>query len=287
MTTMTWTAVGERFYEVGVDRGVLYIDDVGVAWTGLVSVSESPVGGEAKAYYIDGIKYLNLAAREEFEATIEAYTYPDEFAQCDGSNSISNGLSFTQQKRKSFGLAYRSNVGNDIDGVDHAYKLHLVYGALAAPSQNVHATISENIDPYNFSWKITTKPEILQDHRPTSHFIIDSRETPVALLAFIENILYGEDLVAARLPTVLELTYLFFLFENSLLEGGIPDSQAPFGYDGGFITSIQESFIDGGGPGEGDPFIDAGLPTEPPYYFYSGGDLPTSVQTATFDGGTL
>jgi hypothetical protein len=161
MARLVWDTVGERFYETGVDRGVLYLPtagayDTGVAWNGLTTVTESPSGAEATPQYADNIKYLNLVSAEEFGGTIEAFTYPDEFAQCDGSAEPVPGLRVGQQSRKTFGLSYRTKVGNDTDGSDHGYKLHLVYGCLAAPSEKAYATVNDSPEAIALSWEFTT-----------------------------------------------------------------------------------------------------------------------------------
>lgn len=206
MPRLTWSAVGERFYETGIDRGVLYVDnEIGVAWTGLISVTENSSGGEAKPYYLDGIKYLNLSAAEEFEATLNAFSSPSEFAQCDGVASIHNGLFATQQPRKSFGFSYRTRVGNDLDGSDHGYKIHLVYNALSEPSDNAYSTIGESAEPSIFSWQISTLPPGLTGYKPTAHFVIDSRRTPKGLMAHIEDLLYGSIANSPRLLPPQEL----------------------------------------------------------------------------------
>ena len=210
MSRLTWRNMGERFYEIGVDRGVLYVDlNPGVAWTGLVSVSESPSGGDPKPFYIDGVKYLNLASVEEFEATIVAYYSPPEFAPCDGITSIQNGLFVTQQPRKSFGLSYRSKIGNDLEGSDHAYKIHLVYNALAAPTNRSNTTIgnSNNLDA--FSWSITTLAPDITGYKRTAHLVIDSRTTEPSILSTVEDILYGSESTSARLPDPDELIAIF------------------------------------------------------------------------------
>lgn len=210
MSRLTWNSVSERFYETGVDRGVLYIaNQVGVAWTGLTSVEEAPTGGDARPYYIDGIKFLNVAAAEEFEATINAFFSPPEFGQCDGISSVQNGLFATQQPRKSFGLSYRTLIGNDVNGSGHAYKIHLVYNALAAPSSRANNTMGDSVEPSLFSWQITTLPPALTGYKPTAHFVIDSRTTSVPILTRLENVLYGTDTVAPRLPTPSELITLY------------------------------------------------------------------------------
>jgi hypothetical protein len=174
MTRLNWDVVGERTFETGVDRGVLYVDGSdGVPWNGLISVSESPSGADLSEYYIDGIKYLQLLAGEEFTATIDAFTYPDEFASCDGTRSVGNGLFVTQQPRKGFSLSYRSQVGNDVDGISHGYKIHVVYNALAAPSARQRNSLSDSIAPLNFSWQISTKPPRFAGYKPTAHLVID------------------------------------------------------------------------------------------------------------------
>lgn len=249
MTKLSWGAVGERFYEAGVDQGVLYVGaNDGVPWNGLVSVSEAPTGGDATPYYVDGVKYFNQLSSEEFEATLEAYTYPDEFAECDGTVSVSNGLSATQQKRKSFGLSYRTKVGNDLDGVDHAYKIHLIYNAYASPSGQTHSTISDSYDPFNFSWKLTTVPPAFKGSRPTAHFVVDSRETPSEVLSRIEEVLYGSASETSRLPTVPELRYIFESYNASQFDAGAVNEPYYATFDGGPPISNQTSTVDGGAP---------------------------------------
>lgn len=209
MPRLDWYAVGSRTYEVGVDRGVLYIDSQpGVPWNGLTSVSESATGGEAKAYYIDGVKYLNISTPEEFQATITAFTYPDEFGQCDGTAQVRTGLFVTQQRRKSFGMSYRTKIGNDLTP-DHGYKIHLIYNALAAPSDRSHSTISDSTDPNDFSWTVTTRPPVTAGYHRTAHIVIDSRYTDPVTLAAVEDILYGTDILSASLPTLAELATIF------------------------------------------------------------------------------
>lgn len=209
MTRLSWDAVGERYYESGVDRGVLYVDGGGFAWPGLVAVSESPTGGDPTPHYIDGYKYLNVASAEEFEASIEAFSAPSQFAPCDGVNQMYGGLLITQQRRKSFGFAYRTKIGNDTDGLDHAYKIHLVYNALAAPSNRTNTTISETGEATTQSWNITTLAPRLAGYRPTAHFVIDSRTTPEATMVAVENRLYGTEATAPSQPTVTDLLTIF------------------------------------------------------------------------------
>jgi hypothetical protein len=206
---LTWDGVGDRFYESGIDRGVLYIPngsgvyDTGFAWNGLVSVTETPSGAEANPQYADNIKYLNLLSAEDFGGTIEAFTYPDEFAQCDGTVEIVTGAMAGQQARKTFGLCYRTKVGNDVDGQDHGYKLHLVYGCLASPSEKAYSTINESPEALTFSWEFTTTPAPITGHSPTAVITIDSRTAPAPELAALEVILYGEDVgpTQPKLPT--------------------------------------------------------------------------------------
>lgn len=210
MSRLTWGAPSERFFETGVDRGVLYVGiSAGVPWNGLVSVSESPTGGEPKPAYIDGYKFRNIASSEEFVATLEAFAAPKEFSPCDGSVSIQNGLIATQQPRRSFGLSYRTKVGNAVDGADHAYKIHLVYNSLAAPAQRTNTTLSDSPGLNALSWSLTTLPPPVTGYKPTAHWIIDSRETPIGLLNTFEDVLYGNAAAAPRMPSVSELITMF------------------------------------------------------------------------------
>jgi hypothetical protein len=215
MTALTWDEVGKRLYETGVDHGVLYIPDEsgsyedGYAWNGLTTVTESPSGAESSPQYADNIKYLNLVSAEEFGGTVEAFTYPDEFGQCDGTVAPSPGLAIGQQGRKQFGLSYRTRVGNDLDGTDHGYKLHLIYGALAAPSEKAYATINDSPEAIAFSWEITTTPVQVTDHKPTALLTIDSTMVDADALTSLEEILYGAAGVEARLPLPDEVIGLF------------------------------------------------------------------------------
>ena len=209
MARLIWGAYGARFYETGIDQGVLYVDSIGVAWSGLISVSESPSGGEPKPFYLDGVKYLNLSSSEEYEATLSAFYSPSEFGPCDGVSAISNGLFVTQQPRKSFGLSYRTKLGNDTDGSEHAYKIHLIYNALAAPSERTSNTQGDSAEPSISSWHITTLPPSMTGYKPTAHFVINSKTTPPALLTSIEDILYGSPALGPRLPAAQELIDMF------------------------------------------------------------------------------
>ena len=198
MAKIEWDKTGERLYETGVKNGVLYVQEggayqKGVAWNGLTAVTESPSGAEATPLYADDIKYLNLLSAEEFGATIEAYTYPDEFAACDGSAALVDGVMIGQQARKTFGLCYRTTIGNDTDGNDHGYKLHIIYGALAAPSEKAYATINDSPEAITFSWEITTTPVNVTGAKPTASITIDSTKADPTKLAALEDILYGKD----------------------------------------------------------------------------------------------
>ena len=206
MPKLTWDNTGERIFETGVKQGVLYPIQSdgkytkGVAWNGLTAVTESPSGAEATALYADDIKYLNLLSNEEFGATIEAYTYPDEFAECDGSAELATGVMIGQQKRKTFGLCYRTTVGNDVEGNDYGYKLHLVYGCLAAPSEKGYSTINDNPDAITFSWEVSTTPVNVEGFKPTSQITIDSTKADPTKLAALEAVLYGGEAAEAKLP---------------------------------------------------------------------------------------
>ena len=232
MSRLTWDNTGERYYETGVKQGVLYPIQadgkysLGVAWNGLTAVTESPSGAEATALYADDIKYLNLISNEEFGATIEAYTYPDEFAECDGSAALADGVMLGQQKSKTFGLCYKTTVGNDVDGNDYGYKLHLIYGCLAAPSEKAYATINDSPEAITFSWEVSTTPVNVKDangksFNPTSQITIDSTKIASekkAKLTELEDILYGKNgtgdngetgATVARLPLPDEIAALF------------------------------------------------------------------------------
>ena len=203
---LIWDKTGERFYETGVDHGVLYpvqaggVYSKGVAWNGLTAVTESPSGAEASPIYADNIKYLNLISAEEFGCTIEAYTYPEEFGECDGSAEIATGVRIGQQARKTFGLSYRTVLGNDTDNNDYGYKLHLIYGALAAPSEKGYTTINDSPEAITFSWEVTTTPVNVTGFKPTACVTIDSTKVDAEKLAALEAVLYGSESEEARLP---------------------------------------------------------------------------------------
>lgn len=214
MSKLVWDQTGERLYETGVKQGVLYPQaeggtyPLGVAWNGLTAVTESPSGAEASPIYADDIKYLNLMSAEEFGATVEAYTYPDEFAQCDGSAEIAKGVMIGQQVRKAFGLCYKTTLGNDTEGNDHGYKLHLIYGAMAAPSEKGYATINDSPEAITFSWELTTTPVSVNGFKPTASLVIDSTKADASKLAELEAILYGSESEEPRMPLPDEIVTL-------------------------------------------------------------------------------
>ena len=206
MAKLVWDNIGEHFYETGVRSGVLYIENQndpygkGVAWNGLVSVSESPSGAEPTALWADDIKYLNLYSAEEFAATVEAYTYPDEFAECDGSATLAPGAMIGQQNRKAFGLCYRTTLGNDTDGNDYGYKLHLIYGCKASPSEKAYSTINDSPEAITFSWELSTTPVAVEGFKPTASLTIDSTKVDAAKMQALEAVLYGSGETEARMP---------------------------------------------------------------------------------------
>ena len=203
---LVWDETGKKLFETGVSNVALYPQDTtgvygaGVAWNGVTNISESPSGAEATTLWANNGKYLNLYSVEEYASSIEAYTYPDEFAECDGSAEIAKGVSIGQQTRKSFGLAYKTLIGSDTDGNDHGYKLHLVYGCKAAPSERSHATVNDSPEALSFSWEISTTPVSVTGHKPTASVEIDSTKVNAEKLAAFEKILFGSTEAAARLP---------------------------------------------------------------------------------------
>jgi len=229
MAVLEWDEVGTRFYETGVDHGVLYIPneagayDDGVSWSGLVSVTESPSGAEATATYADNIKYLNLISAEEFAATIEAYTYPPEFEQFDGLASPSPGVVVGQQARLPFGLAYRTRKGNDLLGDSYGYKLHLVYGLTAAPSEKAYTTVNDSPEAITFSWEVSSIPQAVTGLRPTSLLVIDSTTVDADALAAIELILFGDVAVDPALPTP---DAILAILDGTFIESGVPTEPA-------------------------------------------------------------
>ena len=213
MSKLVWDAIGERYYETGVKKGVLYVMDAGkygagVAWNGLTAVTESPSGAEATPLYADDIKYLNLISNEEFGGTIEAYTYPDEFKACNGEAELVAGVVLGQQARKSFGFCYRTVLGNDVDENEHGYKLHLVYNAKAAVSEKAYATINDSPEAITFSWEFTTTPVEVEGFKPTSIVTIDSTKVTPEKMALLEAKLYGSESEEPTLPLPSEIVTL-------------------------------------------------------------------------------
>lgn len=215
MAKLVWDQSGQRFYETGVKMGVLYVQDAsgaypkGVAWNGLTAVNEAPSGAEATPLYADDIKYLNLRSAEEFGATIEAYTYPEEFEACDGSAELAPGVKIGQQARNAFGLCYRTVVGNDIAGNDFGYKLHIIYGATAAPSEKAYATINDSPEAITFSWEVSCTPVDVDGFKPTASLVIDSTKVDAEKLAALEAKLYGDESTEAMLPLPAEIAEIF------------------------------------------------------------------------------
>lgn len=206
MAMLTWDDTGKKIYETGVDRGVLYpiqdggLYNKGVAWNGLTNITESPSGAESNKIYADNIVYANLISAEEFGGTIEAYTYPNEFAKCDGSAELAPGVMAGQQTRSVFGLCYRTLLGNDAKSTDYGYKLHLIYGALASPSEKAYATVNDSPEAIAFSWEFTTTPVSVPGFKPTSYVCIDSTKVDPDKLAALEKKLYGDEAGEAQLP---------------------------------------------------------------------------------------
>lgn len=205
MSKLIWDQTGKRQYETGVKKGVLYVQEngaypKGVAWNGLTAVTESPSGAEATALYADDIKYLNLYSAEEFGCTIEAYSSPAEFDECDGTAEMVTGVSLGQQKRKSFGFVYQTSIGNDTEGSDHGYKLHLIYGCMASPSERSYATINDSPEAITLSWEVTTTPVNVTGFKPTSCITINSTTADPTKLAALEDILFGSASAEAHLP---------------------------------------------------------------------------------------
>lgn len=213
MSKLVWDNTGDRLYETGVKNCVLYPQvegayPKGVAWNGITAVTESPSGAEANPLYADDIKYLNLISAEEFGATIEAYMYPEEFAECDGSAAIAKGVMIGQQKRKAFGLAYKTTLGNDTEGNEYGYKLHIIYNALAAPSEKSYATINDSPEAITFSWEVTTTPVNVTGMKPTASITIDSTKADATKLATLEAKLFGSEDSEAMLPLPDEIATL-------------------------------------------------------------------------------
>lgn len=231
MPKIVWDRAGEHFYETGVDHGVLYPTvsgayGKGVAWNGLTTVTESPSGADSSAQYADNIKYLNLIAAEEFGATIEAFTYPDEFAVCDGSAEPVRGVKIGQQTRRPFGFCYRTLLGNDLEGTEYGYLIHLVYGATASPSERAYATVNDSPEAITFSWEVTTTPVEVPGYKPTANLIIDSTKVSVAAMTKLEDILYGTDTEDARLPMPAEVFEIIGSTTSIVLTVNSPSTNA-------------------------------------------------------------
>lgn len=219
MSKVVWDETGSRIYETGVDHGVLYPMasgkyTKGVAWNGLTSVTESPSGAESTAVYADNIKYLNLTSAEDFGATVEAYTYPDEWAQCDGSAEIAPGVMIGQQARSPFGLCYRTRIGNDTDGDTHGYKIHIIYNAKATPSEKAYSTVNDSPEAIAFSWELSTTPTNVTGHSATAILTIDSTKTDKDKLKALEDLLYGTDDAEPKLPSPDEIVELLGVAEG-------------------------------------------------------------------------
>lgn len=262
MTRLIWDEIGARYFEAGIDRGVFYKPDGdGYAWNGLIAVKESPSGGQPTPYYIDGIKYLNVPKPEDFNATIEAFTYPDEFDEFDGTSYDELGIGYTLQPRKPFNLTYRSKVGNDLLGSDYAYKLHLIYNALAEPSARSFSTIDNSPGAMPFSWNISAMPIMIPGRTPTPHLVLDSRKVDPYRLAEVENILYGSAYASPRFPSLDEMITVFGweMFRiipdhedglATLIDEGRPDLKdnntlQPGLYRSSAVTRLNETNISG------------------------------------------
>jgi hypothetical protein len=247
MTRISWSGVGDRIFEAGVDRGVLYVDgSPGVPWIGLKNVSQKQTGGDSKPRYQNGVKISNRMAPEEFEATIDAFTYPLEFERCDGTYLAQSGMRIKQQRRKGFSMSYRSLVGNDVIGLSHAYKIHILYNLKAEPSDRPYNTLTDSTDALTFSWNVTSRPARIAGFRPSAHFEFDSRDVPAELLQQLEDILYGNETTQPSLPTPGELMFLFDSFEDLVYDAGSPYTPVFVTYDAGSPSTPVTETIDGG-----------------------------------------
>lgn len=247
MTRISWSSPGERVFEAGVDRGVLYVDgSPGVPWVGLRSVNQKQSGGSAKPRFMNGVKISNRMTPEKFEATLEAFTFPDEFERCDGTYMGQNGMRLSQQRRKPFGITYRTKVGNDLDGLSHAYKIHILYNVKAEPSDRSRNTLTDSSEAMSFSWNLSARPERIPGFRPTAHFEFDSRDVPASLLQQLEDILYGGDDTQPSLPTAGELMFMFDSFEDLVYDAGSPYTPVFATYDAGTTSTPVTDTIDGG-----------------------------------------
>ena len=215
MSKIIWDDTGKKFYETGCDRGVLYVSDgeggyqSGVAWNGLTSVTENPSGAESTALYADNVKYLNMLSSEDFGATIEAYTYPDEFMECDGSASVTDGVVIGQQARTTFAMCYRTLKGNDVAGTSLGYKIHIIFNATASPSSKAYSTVNESPEAMTFSWEVSTTPVPVEGFKPTASIVIDSTKVDKSKLTQLETKLYGGDSAEPTMPTITEIINIF------------------------------------------------------------------------------
>lgn len=248
MTKLDWALPGTRYFETGIDRGVLFVSgSPGIPWIGLVNFNQSQSGGETSPRYLDGIKISNRASPEEFEGTLEAFTYPTEFERCDGTYRADNGLRITQQRRSPFSMIYRSKIGNEIAGVDRAYKIHILYNLTAEPSDRAYKTLTDQTDPDTFSWKITSRAVPVEGYRPSAHFIVDSRDIPTELLGNLEDLLYGTDTTDSSLPDPSELLFLFDSYDDLVYDAGTPFTPVFVTYDAGDTATTVAATIDSGG----------------------------------------
>jgi hypothetical protein len=246
MAKLIWGADGERFFEAGVDRGALYVPGLpGVAWNGLKAVKESPSGGDPQPYYIDGLKYANIAAAEEFNASLEAFSSPPEFAVCDGNVRLAAGLIATQQPRKAFGLSYRTRIGNDLLGTNLGYKIHLVYNALASPTSRENSSMSNSISPMDLSWDISTRPPRAMGYKPTAHFVIDTRDLSAYKLRALEKMLYGDETTTPTLPSQADIIALLSSVDPTPAPGLVLDSSD----EGTYLISNSSLTPDSGDEG--------------------------------------
>lgn len=254
MTKLEWGASGTRFFEAGTDRGVLYLPGMaGVPWNGLTGVKEAPSGGDPVPYYLDGQKYQNISSSEEYAATVEAFSSPMEFDVCDGTASVHNGLFITQQPRKPFSLSYRTKIGNDVDGLDHGYKIHLVYNALASPANYENTTISDTAEPLKLSWDISTIPVSVYGHKSSAHLILDSRYTDPVLMTIMEDTLYGNDVQDPSIPEAQAIANLYSLYGDLIITplalGEYDAKGGPVQIDGPATFTIDDESVTDNGDG--------------------------------------
>jgi hypothetical protein len=236
LSRIVWDATGDRFYERGVDRGVLYVENFdGVPWNGLISVDEKPSGGDIQSYYMDGQKYFQETSSEDYSATITAFTYPDEFEFCEGIIPYTTGMFLTAQSRKSFGFTYRTLIGNDVTSED-GYKIHIIYGAMATPTDRNNVSVSDQINATSFSWDIQAVPVIIPKFKGTAHIVIDSRTIKSLALSEIEDILYGNDSNAPRIPDISEVGAMIDSFADLMV---IDNGDGTFTISGDGVTEID------------------------------------------------